>query len=577
MIKFFDRNQFLVGLGTVCVISFLTSLPLFHDGFFPIHDDAQIVRVQQMTKALQDGQFPVRWVSDLGYGYGYPIFNFYAPLPYYIGSLFDLIGFTPLAATKMMMGIGLLLAGVAMYVLSEKIWGTWGAVISAVLYQFAPYHAVQLYVRGSVGELYAYAFLPLVMVGLYKVFTDKTNFLKGLVIASVSFAALILSHNISAMITFVYIVITLFVFMNAVRIKGIVERETDMKGLGQVYIILLFIILSLGLSAFYWLPALVEKDYTSVDQIITTGGSDFHLHFLYPDQLWDSPWGFAGSAPGRDDGMSFKIGKLHMLFGLVGLIGAIWSIVRNKKKWMDGLVGIGFGIALLIFSVYMTVENSVSVWEAGGPFLSYIQFPWRFLVFILFFISLYAGGIVAVDKNKIRTLAVTAIILMSIVYVNLKYFNPQAYYQISQNEYEGDLYVKWHTSRISDEYLPRAIDRPDNEYEIVYSKFDLESGVVENQVIKTDEQSATIRVDQLTQLVINTAYFPGWHVYIDDQEVLPIIAGGKMEISVPEGQHVVRLLFTNTAVRSLANTISGIGGVILFGTMMLLRKSRLTR
>ena len=114
MTNFFKHYEFYIGLLFVLFISILTILPLFRDGFFPIHDDAQIVRVQQMTKALQDGQFPVRWVSDLGYGYGYPIFNFYAPLPYYIGSVFDLIGFSPLTATKIMMGIGMLVAGLTM-------------------------------------------------------------------------------------------------------------------------------------------------------------------------------------------------------------------------------------------------------------------------------------------------------------------------------------------------------------------------------------------------------------------------------------------------------------------------------
>ena len=115
---------------------------------------------------------------------------------------------------------------------------------------------------------------------------------------------------------------------------------------------------------------------------------------------------------------------------------------------------------------------------------------------------------------------------------------------------------------------------PKSEFEIPHSKFDIESGVVENQVIKTDEQSATIIVDKTSQLLINTAYFPGWRVFIDDQEVSPTIIEGKMQIFVPQGQHVIRLLFTNTAVRSLANAISVISSIILFGTIIWLYKNR---
>ena len=73
-------------------VSVLAIYPFFHSGFFPIHDDTQVQRVFEMKTALKDGMFPVRWVPDLGYGYGYPIFNFYAPLPYYIGGFINLLG-----------------------------------------------------------------------------------------------------------------------------------------------------------------------------------------------------------------------------------------------------------------------------------------------------------------------------------------------------------------------------------------------------------------------------------------------------------------------------------------------------
>ena len=84
----------ILGIGTI--------LPLLTNGFFSFHDNTQVERVFEMATALGDKMFPVRWVSDLGYGYGYPIFNFYGPLPYYIGGALSLIGFNALVATKIM-------------------------------------------------------------------------------------------------------------------------------------------------------------------------------------------------------------------------------------------------------------------------------------------------------------------------------------------------------------------------------------------------------------------------------------------------------------------------------------------
>src|SRR5438105_15578174 len=139
-------NKFLP-LLFVLIFSYWAIKPLFISGFFPIHDDTQVARVFEMKKSLADGMFPARWVEDLGYGYGYPIFNFYAPLAYYVGGLFNLLGFDALTATKIMIGIGMLLAAFSMYFLAREFWGSFGGVISGVLYAFAPYHAVQLYVR----------------------------------------------------------------------------------------------------------------------------------------------------------------------------------------------------------------------------------------------------------------------------------------------------------------------------------------------------------------------------------------------------------------------------------------------
>ena len=134
----------------ILFFSYWAVAPFFQSGFFYVHDNTQVARVFEMHQALRDGMFPVRWVSDLGYGYGYPIFIFYAPFSYYVGGFFNL--FTDsLTATKIMMVVGTLLSGVFMYLFAKEFWGKPGGVISALLYLYAPYHAVNIYVRGAVG------------------------------------------------------------------------------------------------------------------------------------------------------------------------------------------------------------------------------------------------------------------------------------------------------------------------------------------------------------------------------------------------------------------------------------------
>src|ERR1035437_7787538 len=162
----------------IFLLSLVSIAPFFHAGFFPIHDNTQAQRVFEMTKSLKDGMFPVRWVADLGFGFGYPIFNFYAPFAYYVGSAINILGLDLSFSTKLMMAFGIIFSGFSMYLLAKEIWGKSGGVVSALLYVFVPYHAVDVFVRGDVAEFWAYAFIRLVFCGLFSVHkTGKFPFL----------------------------------------------------------------------------------------------------------------------------------------------------------------------------------------------------------------------------------------------------------------------------------------------------------------------------------------------------------------------------------------------------------------
>ena len=191
----------LLGLVVVLLISYVIVRPLLSAGYFPMHDDTQVARVVVMGRALREGQFPVRWVSDLGYGYGYPIFNFYGPLPYYVGGAIHAAGVSGLVATKIMMALGLVLAGVTMYLALSHMVGVSAGMVGAALYMFAPYHAVQAYVRGAVGEYWALVFLPLILWGFWR---------KNILVGALGIAGLVVSHTILGYAGMVFV---LFAFL----------------------------------------------------------------------------------------------------------------------------------------------------------------------------------------------------------------------------------------------------------------------------------------------------------------------------------------------------------------------------
>ena len=185
----------------VLILSWFAVAPLFKPGFFSIHDDTQVARVFEMAKALKDGQFPVRFVANLGYGYGYPLYNYYAPLPYYFGAFLNLLGFNLFIATKLMFLAGILLSAVFMYLLVREFWGDLGGVLAALFYLYAPYHALDIYVRGAVGEFWALAMLPWVFWEFANLSKKTPPFRwRRIFRASVAYACLVLSHNLTALI-----------------------------------------------------------------------------------------------------------------------------------------------------------------------------------------------------------------------------------------------------------------------------------------------------------------------------------------------------------------------------------------
>jgi len=435
----------------VVLLSSFAIFPFFQSGFFPMHDDTQPARVFEMAKSLQNGMFPVRWVFDLGYGAGYPIFNFYAPLAYYFGAIFVLIGFDALIATKIMMATGILISGIFMYLFAKNIWGELGGVVSALFYMYAPYHAVNIFVRGAVSEFWAYAFIPLVFYSLNKVY--KKVSIGFTVLGVFSYAGIILSHNLTA------VMITPVIFGYIIALSLI-----SLKNKKKIYLYFLTVIFGIITSMFYWLPALIEMKNTNIaSQFI--GGSDFRKNFVCLGQLWNSPWGFGGSIAGCTDGMSFVLGKPQISIALFSALLLIWLLykkVKSRKVLFSLLTFIS-----LVISIFLTLEISKPIWESIYT-MSYFQYPWRFLNLAMFFLSILAGflvwGIRSVFKKNQSLIQIVAstILIIFLFFLNFKYFTPQKIVRVTSADYTSENILKWKISKISDEYLPKNFIKPKN-------------------------------------------------------------------------------------------------------------------
>lgn len=559
------------------VLSLPTVFPLFHEGFFSMHDDTQVVRVGQMYKAIQDGQFPVRWVADLGYGYGYPIFNFYGPLPYYIGALCMFLGASVLLATKLMFIVGILGASITMFLLARNIWGTFPGIVAAIIYQYAPYHAVDIYVRGAVSEFWAIALLPLIFLGI--VLIEKTTinkkytnrvFASASFLISISYACLVVTHNITVMLVSLFLGIGILGILLYVGFFYFVQHKLRKKLLIKTLVICGSLVTGLGLSAFFWIPAFAETSYTNVSSVIG-GGADYHDHFVYLDQLWDSPWGYGGSVQGKADGLSFKVGKIPIVLSLFSLVLLAWQFFAKSASKRLIVYSIYIVVTILV-AIFMSTSFSQFIWDKI-PIFAYIQFPWRFLVFIILGLSLLSGALFTIRKDFF-IYSISILLVVFIIFVNRKYFVPQQYIVLDNSVYSSDQYAKWWVSRLSDEYMPKEFKKPIGLQNIVTNKFIINNEIqIKKSMITTTRYQIDYISPKDSALHVNVAYFPGWMVLLDKNFYQFSIKNDGIDLMLPAGDHILEIRRSNTTIETIANTISLFCLVSIFGTMVGLRYS----
>ena len=546
-------------IAIILFFSILVSLPLLKPGLHLIHDDQHIARLYLFDQSLKAGQFPVRWVNGLGFNFGYPLFVFYPPLVYIVGEIYHLIGFGFTDSVKLVFFSSILFAGITMYILVRELWGKFPALISTVFYLLVPYRALDVYVRGALAESFSFVWLPLILWSFYR--TYKINKTLYIYLSAIFLALLMITHNL---------IFLPFMLILPFYLLFLLLRSNAKK----LFLVSCFlsVVISLFLSAFFWIPALFEKKFTIVDQMLLTNLANYKIHFVHPQQLWNWTWGFGGSAQGLADGISFKIGKLHILVSITAFILALIHLAKaGSRKLPVTSYQLPVTLFLLfIFSAFMTTFYSKFIWEIVKP-LGYLQFPWRFLTFTALFSSILAGAFIYLLRLTIIRLVMGSILIILLLIPNLKLFQPQNFRPNLTDEIAtSNEVINWDVSRTSFEYIPMGVELIKDERNVNMlniSKKDIPKervmvldGQAQINTVKEKPHKVEIQINSTAgvNLQANLFNFPGWQVKIDDEQV-KVEDDNRLKLinfKVPSGIHNIEIVFGNTNVRLLANLLS---------------------
>lgn len=540
-----ERYSFLIGL----LLSLVLLWPLFLPGLPTHHLDDQILRIEQIDKCLKGFQIPCRWTSDLGGLYGIPLFNYVAPLPYYLGETFYLITGSLLLSYKLTFIIAFISSYIFMYLLAKRFWGALGGSLSAIFYIFAPYHALTLFVRGDLGQLYSLAILPGLIWSIL-LLRDNIKTLNILIVA-LFINLLILSHDLFALIFLPIVLLFVIVFKFQNRTQKLIRY------------VLIATLAGFLLASFYLIPAFWEANLIH-DPTSDWPNLSYTEHFKGLRKLFlERSWGWGTSVreiPGvQTSDMSFQIGWIHLL----ALSLALLNLKNLKSRSKPRFSLVAFVTFMIMFSIFMIHPKSEFLWKIVKA-LKYLQYPWQFLALVIFFISLIAGSIFykSEDKKYITKLWIGLIGL--VVIFNIAYFRPEKILNLSNKDILEQNLKDYLIQKTNFSSLPIDTKTPPKvlpsaKYEIVWGEANINNFQQGSNWIKFNLEAKKTTIIRLSQ-----RYFPKWRVLVDGRqvEINPRNELGLITFAVDPESHQVEARLYDTPIRTIANLMSLVGVIV---------------
>ncbi|MCL5275920.1 MAG: YfhO family protein [Chloroflexi bacterium] len=565
-------------------------------------------RTYELVAGLRAGAFPVRWMPDAAFGLGYPFFNFYAALPYYLAALLNTAGFDLLTAIKLTQTVGMFATAATMWLYARKHLPKSGALLATIAYVLAPYHLVNLYVRGdSLQEFYAFIWYPLILWAIDQLVEGAGNDeaagarsaisqrLGALLALAFGLAGLVLTHNVSALIFAPFIVLyalaRLLQHARNRQYRRTIALSAWLAGAA---------LLALIISAWFWAPALGESSAVQLNNQ-TTGYFDYNNHFrtlnlVQPNVVFDY----------SVDG-SLKVFAMALPQAALVMLGVLAWLRYDRRSSTTLIVFLLFALSTL-----MITPLSRPIWNATAV-LPLAQFPWRFLSVQAVFAAMLIGNIARLPWLSIgesptstsrpqfsRATAWTSQAVVLILLLLTLPGLPNERLDIRSEDVSPQtlqLY-EWFSGNIGStiraEYLPATVQpRPVVGPDLLQQPRraltvggSISTSALMQQAAASQDWRISITSDVAT-FTLPLLYWPGWHAEVSSVAsgdiptapapiaLSPYAGSGWVMLSLPKGDFEMTLRLIGTPLERIAEGVSLAGLVMLVGVAVaLLWRSR---
>ncbi len=509
--KLILKNRFnIVLLSLLVLLSLPSVLGLLHAGF-PLTDDGNwmVVRFSAFYEVLRNGQFPVRFLTRLNNGFGYPVADFLYPGFMYLGVPIHILGLNFINTVKAILILSLFSSTIFSYYWFRKLFDNFSASVGALFYTYFPYHLFDVYKRGSVGEVLALSVLPFILWQIER---------KSLLWTSIGIALLILSHNTLALLFIPLVMLYILLKIKPGKLKLKFKNFTTL-------------FFGLLISAFFWFPALFDLQYTVFGSVKV---SDFAGYFS-----------------------SFNLIGISSMFIILVTFTALKKNSLKTNKLLLLMLGI------FIVSVFFSSSFSLVFWKFLP--VSFIQFPFRFLSLAIPAASFLAAAVIsAFPKNKQLILGFVVLVLM--FFSALPFVNANSYQYYPDGFYSTNM----DTTTVKNEYMPKWVNNLP--VLMANVKVQNLTGKETINIIVNSPNKILFSTDlkNMQTIQINTVYFPGWEAFINGNNLnINFKENGLIRLSLPAGKNNVEIIFKETPVRIFADLLSILGLVALFALLFL--------
>ena len=367
-------------------ITALISLPLTVRGMNLGHDlEIHLLRIESIADALRSGQFPARISTLALWGLGYPFSIYYNDVFLYLPAVLRLLGFSADSAYKVYLAaVNLITVLTAYFSFSRIFRSRKTGMILTLLYSAASYRFINVYVRSAVGEYTAQAFLPLLAMAFFSIYSDtektKREIFRNAFLLTAAFSGILGSHVLTMIMAGFMILLVLIVLW-----RRTLKKETLFcLGLAAVMTLVINLYFLVPFIDYYLnVPTFINSTVGSDSQMIQNSG-------VFPGQLFAFFETVCGNRDNIVDGrFQATPGLVLMMVFLFAVYLRIFKIRSKRFRFL-----LFFSSLTLLLSTNLFPWNRLALYSSFWRMLAQIQFPWRFLVFAILFLTLLTGELI---------------------------------------------------------------------------------------------------------------------------------------------------------------------------------------